>query len=157
MSRQHGFTLLELMIAILIGVLLMSLAVPSVTGMLREQRLKQTMEDFNDFVRKAQSRAVGDHRTQVLVWGEAGIELISYDPTVEGEATPAERYEFPADSKITLERPAALVKKPVWEWPFWRSGACEPVIVNFESPAGTWSMEYNGLTGRGHVLAMEVK
>jgi hypothetical protein len=92
-----------------------------------------------------------------MVWDKDGIELVSFEPGEEGGEAAPERYEFPAEAKITLERPAALVKKPVWEWPFWRSGSCEPVIVNYESPAGTWSIEYNGLTSRGRILAMEVK
>ncbi len=157
MSRRHGFTLLELCLAVMIGMLLMSIAVPSVTGMLREQRLRESFDAFDDFVRGAQSKAIKERRMVVMVWDKEGISLDSPDLTEEEAKSKTERFSFAEDATWNLERPAALVKNPVWEWPFWRSGACEPVVVNFESPAGTWSAEYNGLTGHGKVVAMEVK
>jgi prepilin-type N-terminal cleavage/methylation domain-containing protein len=157
MSRRDGFTLLEILLAIVIGLLLMSVAVPSVTGLLRDQSLKKTYEQFDDFVRTAQMRAVSEGRTLVMVWDEGGITLVPLDPDSKEEDAKTEAFSIPDGCTFTLERPAALVKKPVAEWPFWRSGTCEPVIVHCESKAGTWTVEYNGLTVRGRVLAMESK
>lgn len=157
MSRRHGFTLLELMLVVMIGTLIMSVAVPSVASLMREQKLKETFEEFDAFVRTAQSRAVRESSTFVMVWDKDGISLEPLDPVVAEAAGAPERFAFSEGQIWTLQRPAALVKKPVWEWPFWRSGACEPVVVSFESPAGTWSAEYNGLTGRGKIVDMEVK
>ncbi len=157
MSRRHGFTLLEILLAIVIGTLLMTIAVPGVVGTLREQKLKKTFEDFDDFVRKTQAKAVADHVTQLMVWSATGIDLVTLDAAATDEGGTHERFSFDDGATWNLQRPAALVKKPVWEWPFWRSGACEPVIVGYEGAAGTWSAEYNGLTGRGKLIAMEVK
>lgn len=163
MSPRQGFTLLELMLVVMIGSLIMAVAVPSVAGLMREQKLKQTFEEFDTFVRTAQTKAVQGRRTIVMVWEKDGINLVGLDAAPEEAAEPAEgsggaeTFAFSEGNTWTLQRPAALVKKPVWEWPFWRSGACEPVIVSFESPAGTWSAEYNGLTGRGKLTDMEVK
>ena len=157
MSRRQGFTLLELCLAVMIGLLLMSIGVPSVTGMLREQRLRATFEEFDDFVRGAQSKAIKERRMVVMVWDKEGISLDSPEVSADEANPAAERFAFVEGATWNLQRPAALVKNPVWEWPFWRSGACEPVTVSYESPAGTWSAEYNGLTGRGKVVAMEVK
>lgn len=156
MSRRHGFTLLELMLVVMIGALIMGVAVPSVTAILREQRLKQSFEDFDEFVRTAQAKAVKEAGTFVMVWEKDGITLEPLDPVAAEAAGERERFAF-SEGTWSLQRPAALVKKPVWEWPFWRSGACEPVIVSFESEAGSWSAEYNGLTGRGKITDMEVK
>lgn len=157
MPRRHGFTLLEILLAIVIGMLLLTIAVPSVTGMLREQKLKESFDQFDDFVRKAQAKAATEGHTQVMVWDATGIDLVTHDLDEGGDAAAPERFAFADGDTWTLARPAALVKKPVWEWPFWRSGVCEPVIVSFESKAGTWSAEYDGLTGRGKIVAMEVK
>jgi prepilin-type N-terminal cleavage/methylation domain-containing protein len=157
MSPRHGFTLLEIMLAIVIGLLLMSVAVPSVVGMMKEQKLKQTYEEFDDFVRKAQIKAVESGQTQVMVWDAAGINLIPQSVEEAEKQEAPEHFTFADDTTWSLVRPAALVKKPVWEWPFWRSGVCEPVIVNYEGPAGKWSAEYNGLTGRGKLIETETK
>lgn len=157
MSRRHGFTLLELMLVVMIGSLMMMVAVPSVGAFLREQKLKESFEDFDAFTRKAQSRAVNESGTFVMIWDKEGISLQPLDPVAADKAGGPERFSFSEGNRWTLQRPAALVKKPVWEWPFWRSGACEPVIVSFESPAGSWTAEYNGLTGRGKIVDMDVK
>jgi prepilin-type N-terminal cleavage/methylation domain-containing protein len=157
MSSRHGFTLLELMLVVMIGSLIMVLAVPSVAGLMREQQLKKTFEEFDDFARKAQAKAVAGRGTVVLVWEKEGINLVGLDKSSTEEPVTPETFAFSEGAVWTLQRPAALVKKPVWEWPFWRSGACEPVIVSYESSAGTWSAEYNGLTGRGKITDMEVK
>jgi prepilin-type N-terminal cleavage/methylation domain-containing protein len=157
MSRRHGFTLLELMLVVMIGVLIMSVAVPSVAALLRQQHLKQTFEEFDNFVHTAQTKAVQESGTYVMVWGKDGIDLQPLDPAAAETAGAPEHFAFPDDTKWTLERPAALVKKPVWEWPFWRSGACEPVIVSFESPAGSWTAEYSGLTALGKLVDMDAK
>lgn len=145
------------MLVVMIGTLIMGIAVPSVAGLLREQRLKQTFEEFDNFVRTAQSKAVKESGTFVMVWEKEGISLEPLDPVAAEAAGAPEHFSFSEDTTWTLLRPAALVKKPVWEWPFWRSGACEPVVVSFESPAGSWSAEYSGLTGRGKLVDMEVK
>ena len=157
MSRRHGFTLLELMLVVMIGTLIMGVAVPSVAGLLREQKLKQTFEEFDNFVRTAQSTAVQKSGTFVMVWEKDGINLEALDPVAGESAGAPEHFSFSEEATWTLKRPAALVKKPVWEWPFWRSGACEPVVVSYASPAGSWSAEYSGLTGRGKLVDLEVK
>jgi prepilin-type N-terminal cleavage/methylation domain-containing protein len=157
MSRRQGFTLLEILLAIMIGMLLLAIAVPSVSGMLREQRLKATYEEFDEFVRKVQARAVKQGKTQVMVWKKEGISVATPDPANGGGPGETGHFAFPEGTLWNLTRPAALVKKPVWEWPFWRSGSCEPVIVTYESPAGSWSLEYDGLTGRAKLLNLEAK
>lgn len=167
--HARGFTLLEILIAVAIGLLLLLIAVPSVSGMMREQKLRETFQKFDDFVRAAQMKARTNRRTYVMVWYQESIELVPLDPTApdsapvlpaegaEEAAGDADHFALTEDAAWTLQRPAALVKKPIWEWPFWRSGLCEPVIVQYESEAGSWTAEYSGLTGRGRVIAMEVK
>jgi len=157
MSRRQGFTLLEIMLAIVIGLLLMGVAVPSVIGLMREQRLKASYEEFDDFVRRAQTEAVKKGRTMVMVWDKDAIQLVALDPEAhDAEAEPAS-FAFPDGATITLARPAALVKKPVPEWPFWKTGACEPAVVSLEGPGGVWTAEYNGLTARGYLSQMSPK
>ena len=145
------------MLVVMIGTLIMTVAVPSVASYLREQKLKESFVAFDAFVAKAQSHAVNAGGTFVMVWDKEGISLQPLDPVAADAAGSPERFDFSEGNTWTLQRPAALVKKPVWEWPFWRSGACEPVIVSFESAAGSWSAEYNGLTGRGKIVDMDVK
>ena len=139
MSRRDGFTLLEICLVIMIVLLLVGLTVPSVNGLLAEQRMKKTFEQFDDFVRKAQLRAVTERRAMVMIWDGEGITVQPDEPTAEDSAGEGDYFPF-AEGTIALERPAALEKKPPVEWLFWRSGTCEPAILHFEGSSGSWSV-----------------
>jgi prepilin-type N-terminal cleavage/methylation domain-containing protein len=86
MPRRHAFTLLEILIAIVIGLMLLLIAVPSVSGMIREQKLRETFQKFDNYVRAAQTRAMRERRTYVMVWDKKGIDLVPLDPTVPDAA-----------------------------------------------------------------------
>lgn len=157
MRRCHGFTLLEVILAIAIGLLLLGLAVPSVAGLLAEQRLKETFERFDDFVRQAQKRSVSERRAFVMNWDQTGISLEPAEPVAEDRGQEWPRLDFGDDESIALERPAALAEKPPAQWPFWRSGTCEPAVVVFNGPAGGWTVRYDALTVRGTMIEQEVR
>ena len=156
MSRRDGFTLLEICLVVAIVLILFGLAVPSVRGLFAEQRLKHSFEQFDDFVRKAQLRAVSERRAMVMIWDGEGITVQPDEPTAEDSAGEGDYFAF-AEGKIGLERPAALEKKPAVEWLFWRSGTCEPAILHFEGSAGSWSVQYDPLTVHATFLAEDVK
>jgi hypothetical protein len=152
MDRRAGFTLLELCIAIVLGLMVLGIAVPSVRSVMAEQRLKKTFEEFDDLVRKAQMRSVAERTAVLLVWGEGGIDLVPERAVQEGEEPKVEHFAFEAGRSYTLARPASLAKEAPAEWPFWRSGTCEPVVVSFEGPEGRWSVRYDALTAQGTFL-----
>lgn len=157
MSRRDGFTLLEIIIALVIGLMLVTLAVPGVTGLLREQDLKKTFETFDELVHRAQVRSVTEGRALRIVFDETGATLQVSDIREGDEAEEDERYALTDKETLTLERTAALVKEPLAEWPFWRSGTCEPVKISYTGPAGSWIVQYDPLTVRGTVLEQTVK
>src|SRR6266446_6929104 len=72
---SRGFTLIEIVIAVFIMMLLLMLAVPSLEGVLADKRLRRSLDRFNDLVRQAQERSVGEHRAYLIVWGDKSIAL----------------------------------------------------------------------------------
>jgi type II secretory pathway pseudopilin PulG len=158
MNRRDGFTLLEICLAIAICLLLVLIAVPSVRGVMAEQRLHATFDAFDRLVRKAQARSMDERRTYTLVWKKEGIELVPLD-TREGEAAPSgsESLSLGAGEDYAIERPAALVKNPEPVWTFWRSGVCEPAIISYKGPLGSWIVRYDPLTAHGTFINEEVK
>jgi type II secretory pathway pseudopilin PulG len=156
-SRRAGFTLLEICLAIVIGLMVISIAVPSVTSVLRERDLRETFEEFDGLVRQAQSRSVTERRTMLLVWEEDAVTLVPEEQSEDDADAEPVRFAFPKGGAMALERPKALVKEPPPEWPFWRSGVCEPVIVSYKGPQGSWQVAYSALTVRGTFLALEVR
>ena len=157
-SRRSGFTLLEICLALLIGLLLILLAVPSIGGMVAEQRLKRSFEAFDALVRLAKSKSVTERRAYEMVWDEEGITLLSPEKRDDDDPdAEAERFAFAAKESFAVERPAALMKDPPMTWTFWRSGVCEPAIISFRGEAGHWTVRYDPLTARGIFLESEVK
>ncbi len=153
---RDGFTLLEICLVIAIVLLISTIAIPSVKGLFAEQRLKKTFEQFDDFVRRTQLRAVKERRGMVMIWDGDGITVQPDEPGEEDTAGEGDYFPF-ADGKIALERPAALEKKPAIEWLFWRSGTCEPAILHFEGEAGNWSVQYDPLTVHASFLEQDIK
>jgi prepilin-type N-terminal cleavage/methylation domain-containing protein len=155
-QRSAGFTLLEVMLAVAIAVMLLVIAVPSMSSLFAEEDLQKSFGEFDHFVQQAQDRAIKAKHTVVLVWTKDAIEAVADVPEGADGGEPAS-FAFPEGGSITIDRPAALDQKAPMEWAFWRSGACEPVRVYYEGPAGSWIADYAPLTGRGKVFAMQPK
>ena len=165
MSRNRAaFTLLELMLAIAITIVVMLVAIPSVRGLVAERRLRDTFEKFDALARKAQLHAVTQQRTWALRIDEGGVAISADEPLPEehsgseDNATP-EQISSSKDESYTMLRPASLLlpKDTPSKWTFWRSGTCEPAIVNYTGPDGTWAAQYNPLTGHGEITDQQVR
>lgn len=152
MRSRSGFTLLELCLAVLIGLLIVTMLIPSTTGMFAAQKLQRTFEEFDAFVRDAQARSVTERRDYVMVFEEGGISLEPAEPQEEDAGVETPHLAMAEGADITIERPVALQKDPPMEWHFWKSGVCEPVIASYSGPLGTWTVQYDPLTARGNVL-----
>src|SRR3954463_13992613 len=90
--RLAGFTLIELAIAVVILILLMMLAVPSMSGVMADRRLRRSLDQFNAVVREAQERSVTEHRAYLIFWkgGKLGLRAKEFlkgkrpKPTLNG-------------------------------------------------------------------------
>lgn len=137
--------MLEICLAVLIAVLLVSVSVPSITGLAAEQRGKQSFEAFDALVRKAQTRSVLERRPFLLVWEKEAIVLRAAAPEADAEEAPG--IEVTENQSYELLLPFSLIKEPPREWIFWPTGTCEPARVTFrEKKRGGWSARYDALT-----------
>jgi len=153
MRRQRGFTLVEIIIAVFILLLLLTLAVPSLNGVLADKRLHRSLDRFNELVRQTHERSLAEHRDYLIVWNDAFITLqpaafLKTEPHEPIDTMPIARHE-----KWRLELPAALSKKVPAEWIFWESGVCEPARIRFASDDGSWTTEYSALSGLGEIIS----
>jgi hypothetical protein len=131
--------------------LLLLLAVPSLSGVIANRRLKQSLDSFNQLVRQAQERSVTERRAYLIVWGKDSVVL---RPEVFGkdeEEKPTAVFRLAKGSWIKVSLPVALTDKPPAEWIFWPSGTCEPAKVQFRGPAGTWTANYSPLTAQAEL------
>ena len=148
MQRFRAFTLIEIALSIFILLLLLLLAVPSLSGVIADRRLKQSLDSFNQLVRQAQERSVTERRAYLIVWNKSSVVLKPEIFTKDEEEKATAVLRLPKGSWIKISLPAALIGKPPAEWIFWPSGTCEPAIVQFRGPAGTWTADYSPLTAQ---------
>ncbi len=148
MQRFRAFTLIEIALSIFILLLLLLLAVPSLSGVIANRRLKQSLDSFNQLVRQAQERSVTERRAYLIVWGKSSVALRPEVFTKDEEEKATSVLRLPKASWIKISLPAALTGKPPAEWIFWPSGTCEPAVVQFRGPAGTWTADYSPLTAQ---------
>jgi len=150
-QRFRAFTLVEIALAIFILMLLLMLAVPSMTGVAASRRLKQSLDGFNDLVRQAHERSVTERRPYLIVWSKNSVLLRPEVFAEDEEVKPAVEFRLNKGTLLSLSLPAALAEKHPAEWIFWPSGNCEPAIVQFKGPAGLWTANYSPLTAQPEV------
>jgi type II secretory pathway pseudopilin PulG len=147
-QRLRAFTLIEIALSIFILLLILMLAVPSLSGVIANRRLKQSLDSFNQLVRQAQERSVTERRAYLIVWGKNSVLLRPEVFAEDEEKKPTTVLGLPKGSWIRISLPAALLGKPPAEWIFWPSGTCEPATVQFKGPAGVWTASYSPLTAQ---------
>ena len=156
-NRFPGFTLIELAIAIVILLILMTLAVPSMSGVMADRRLRRSLDGFNAIVREAQERSVTERRPYLVIWGKGKIGLRAEGLNRGESREPEVKWKLAKDESLDVKFPAALVEEPPPEWIFWPSGNCEPAEVTYRGRDGTWTSNYSALTGRSEIVAYVAK
>ena len=157
MQRARGFTLIEIAISIFILLLILMLAVPSFSGVIANRRLKQSLDEFNNLVRQAQALSVTERRPYLIVWGKNNVMVRPEAFAEDEDAKIKAEYRLSRGSTLKLSLPVALAEKYPAEWIFWPSGICEPAIVRFQGPAGSWTANYSALSGRPEITSYAVR
>ena len=158
MVRRHSaFTLIEIIIAVAILTVILLMAVPSLSGVFADRKLRASLDGFNKLVRQAQERSVSEHRAYLIVWSDKDV-IVQPEAFAKGEEKKAvAKFALERGTVLTLTLPAALTVKPPGEWIFWPTGTCEPAIVRFAGRAGTWTANYSPLTGYGELANYAAK
>ena len=145
-GNRRAFTLLEVCLAVFIGVLIMLAAVPSISGVLEEQRAKKLFNQFDDLTKQASTHAVTERRPYVLEWDDSGVSMRPLEPANADEAQGSGRIDFGEKMAPDLALPAALIKDPPKIWTFWPTGTCEPATVVCHLQDAQWTATYDPLT-----------
>lgn len=150
MRPRAGFTLIEISISVFILLLLIMVAVPSLSGVMADRRLRRSLDDLNRLVQQAQERSISEHRSYLIVWGKDALALLPEAATKDEEKN-ALIYKLRRGDAFQLALPAALEKDPPAQWIFWSSGACEPAVITFKGVDGSWVANYSPLTARAEL------
>jgi type II secretory pathway pseudopilin PulG len=151
MRHCRAFTLIEIAISVFILLLLMLLAVPSLSGVLADRRLHRSYDEFNILTQRAQELSMKERRPYLIVWHRGQITLQPEGFAKDEEKKATAVLDVAKGEVFALTLPAALAKNPPPEWIFWPSGNCEPAIIEFKGRNGSWTADYSALTGRGEI------
>lgn len=123
-----AFTLLEVCIAMTIGMLILGVAVLGITGVQDEQKLRESAANIESMARNSLLKAISEHRPVQLSFssglgGGGNVEVKRY-----GE----NKYRKPDSDE---------------NWEFSPTGVCEPVEIRVTSTTGVIEMGFDPLTG----------
>jgi type II secretory pathway pseudopilin PulG len=149
--RVFGFTLIEIVLTVSILMLVLLLAVPSMTGVLRDRRLRQSLDRFNTLVSKAHEQSITEHRPYLLIVSNKSVEVRPEIVTKDDDPEPVADLPLSDSDSIKIIFPAAMIKQPPAEWVFWPSGACEPAVVDYLGRSGFWRVTYSALNARPEI------
>jgi len=125
----HGFTLIEVCIAMSIGMLILGVAVLGITGVQDEQRLRESAAMIESTARDSLLKAIAEQRpVQIALAGGLG--------GLEGGAVEIKRY-----GERAFRKPAS---DEIWE--FSPTGVCEPIELRVTSQTGTIELGFDPLT-----------
>lgn len=157
MQRRKGFTLIEITISVFILALLLLIALPSVSGVIADRRLKRSLNAMNEIVRLAQERSVKERRPYLLEW-QKGAVILRPESAQKGDPDgPTASLALEKGHAYILRLPSALEKGPFAQWVFWPSGTCEPAVVRFKGPEGAWEVNYSPLSVRPQIVRYATK
>ena len=157
MQRRNGFTLIEITIVVVILMVVLLVAVPSLTGVLADRRLRKSLDDMNGLVFQAQERSMKERRPYLIVWRNKQFALRPEGYLRGEDRKPVATLNFQKGESFKLSFPAAIDEEPPSEWIFWSSGNCEPAIVTYRGASGAWKAKYSALTARPELLNYAVR
>jgi hypothetical protein len=79
-GKEAAFTLIEICLVVVIGVMILALAVPSLQGLMQQRGLQDKVDEFEKLVRDASALSVKTRLEVRLCWEEGGIRAV-VDPS----------------------------------------------------------------------------
>src|SRR2546423_692054 len=156
-DRRRGVALIAFRNAVDLLVLLMMLAVPSMSGVMADRRLRKSLDGFNAIVREAQERSMAEGRPYLIVWQDKGIGLRPEGLMKGDDPEPEMKLKIAKNESFRISFPAALIDDAPAEWIFWSSGNCEPATVSYQGRDGNWTANYSALTARCETVSYVAK
>lgn len=128
-ASRSGFSLIEVCIAMTIGILILGVAALSISGVREEQKLRESAAVIESTARDSLLKAIAEHRPVQLSFG-AGIG--GADGSIEVRRYGEHKYRKPGADET---------------WEFSPTGICEPVEIRVTSSTGVIEMGFDPLTG----------
>lgn len=114
LSNERGFTLLELLVVVAVGLVVAGMAVPNFMSAVRSARLKGAVSDFSGLLQSARIKAVDDDRyySVYVLGGAAPVGFVDiYPQQATGASGSGGNQTDPKDPMIQIN--AEVAQRPV--------------------------------------------
>lgn len=143
-SVRSAFTLLEIVMVLAITMLMLGMATPAITGMLRAEQLKAPARELEAMAVTARSSALAEQQPYQILINRTGFQLVG-----PGNKGVLASYKLPEGVIFEMaDWPAEKWSAPKSRvWYFSPSGLCEPIRVMFRKGDSYFSQKYSAVTG----------
>jgi len=146
-NRQSAFTILEIVMVLAITVLMLGMAMPAMSGMLKGEQLRAPARELEAMAITARCNSLAEQRPYQILITPTGFQLES--PTEKSGNRVLGKYTLPAGVTFEVaswpEEKWAPPKERIWY--FSPSGICEPIRVMFRKDDSYFSQKYSAITG----------
>src|SRR5205809_7005667 len=101
------------------------MAVPSLSGVIADRKLRASLDRFNNIVRVAQEHSVKEHRAYLVVWSNKEVVVQPEAFSRDEERKAAARFPLDYGEILRLSLPAAISKRAGVER-CWATGRGDP-------------------------------
>jgi general secretion pathway protein H len=148
--RQRGFTLMEVLVALVIGVLLVALTPPLLSGMSGATELRGAARQLAAGLRNARNEAVTRQQEAVLLLDLAGHRFaVSGDPREVTLPNSVELHLYTAQSEL-LDREKGSIR-------FFPDGSSTGGAITVSGPKLAYRVNVDWLTGAIAIIEQEAR
>ncbi len=140
----QGYTLLEICLVLVIIAVVIGLAIPNITSLMTDERMRGTARGFSELATTARRLSVSEGRAYVIEFDERCCVLRPIEKGARGYSAQEEAseqvFKLPANITWQVERwNSGEYRRPKGErWVFGTSGLSEPVRVKFRGGGESW-------------------
>ena len=147
-SRWPGFTILEVCVVLFIIAVMFSVAVPTASHLLDEEKLQGPIRELQTFARPARRNAMMEDRPYVVLLLNDSYLLRPVDTSKDSGRKPI-TYALPPGVTFAIERVGdkAFAKQTDANWYFSPNGLCEPIRFLFQRNGDWVRFRVDPLTG----------
>jgi prepilin-type N-terminal cleavage/methylation domain-containing protein len=150
-NRQYqtrGFTILEVCVVLFIVAVMFTVAVPTASHLMDEEKLEGPIRELQTFARTARRKALMENRPYVVLLLNDSYLLRPVDDSKEGDRKPI-TYDLPSDVTFAIKRlgDREFLKQNDASWLFAPNGLCEPIKFLFQRKGDWVRFRVDPLTG----------
>ena len=147
-SRWPGFTILEVCVVLFIIAVMFSVAVPTASHLLDEEKLQGPIRELQTFARTARRNAMMEDRPYVVLLLNDSYLLRPVDTSKDSGRKPI-TYALPPGVTFAIKRVGdkSFAKQTDANWYFSPNGLCEPIRFLFQRNGDWVRFRVDPLTG----------